>query len=301
MPKVSVLLTCYNHLRFLEECVQGVADQTFRDWEIVAVDDGSTDGTREWLTACPVPMVRLFNEVNLGSYGSLNYALTHSTGEFVAVLNDDDVWRPEKLARQVEAMEDSRVGFVHTGGKFIDDDSRPITDPRPLGFEYPRFADGDVLASLVEFNKVINSAALVRRSALEQVGGWDPGFYGCGDWHLWLKIAQGWEARFIDQPLTLYRVHRRQASRDQMRMNQDSLRIREWIASWPQEIFNRPGMKEAAVQNWAALGTERMWAGNATGAREAYRQSLALAPGRLKTRLRLAATYLGSQIFKRLS
>lgn len=277
-----------------------MTSQTFTDWEIVAVDDGSTDGTREWLNTCPVPMTRLFNEVNLGSYGSLNHALAHSSGEFVAVLNDDDVWTPRKLELQVAAMDNPKMGFVHTGGVFIDEDSQPMSDPRPLGFEYPRLPDGDALASLVEFNKVINSAALVRRTAIDQVGGWDPAFYGCGDWHLWLRIAQGWDVRFVEDELTLYRVHRHQASRDQLRMNDDSRRIREWIATWPAGMAERPGMVGALAQNWAALGTERMWAGDASGARDAYRKSLELVPGRGKTRLRLLATYLGPEIFRRL-
>jgi glycosyltransferase involved in cell wall biosynthesis len=266
------------------------------------VDDGSTDGTRDWLSATSIPMLRLFNEHNLGSYGSLNHALAHSKGDLIAVLNDDDVWLPNKLARQVEAMDSNpRVGLVSTGGVFIDHASKPMADPRPLGFAYPRLPDGDALPALIEFNKVINSAALVRREAIEAAGGWNPGFYGCGDWHLWLQVAQKWEGRFIDEPLTLYRVHPHQASRNESKMNDDSRRIREWIATWDAAQYaSRPGVTEALAQNWAALGTERMWAGEPKGAREAFRQSLCIRPQRWKTRLRLAATYLGEPAFKAL-
>ncbi|MES1228200.1 MAG: glycosyltransferase, partial [Armatimonadota bacterium] len=280
MPKVSILLTCYNHLEYLQEALDGVTSQTFTDWEIIAIDDGSKDGTREWLSASSVPMTRIFNEKNLGSYGSLNKALAAATGDYIAVLNDDDVWLPRKLELQVEAMESStRVGLVHTFGKFIDGQSSPVLDPKPLGFTFPRTGNGDVLASLVHYNKVINSSALVRREAFEKVGDWDAAFYGCGDWHLWLRIAREYEVRYIDEELTLYRVHETNACRDEDKMNDDSRRIREWIATWDaSEFASRPDVVDALAVNMASLGTERMWKGDRQGARRAYLGSIKIRP-----------------------
>src|SRR5215207_9206180 len=106
MPRVSILLTCYNHMRYLPDAYQSVLDQTFGDYEILALDDGSTDGTREWLNSLDDPRVRLiFNERNLGTYATLNVGVKEAKGEFVAIFNDDDLWAPGKLQAQAEMLD----------------------------------------------------------------------------------------------------------------------------------------------------------------------------------------------------
>ncbi len=111
MPRVSILLTCFNHIKYLPACVEGVRRQSYRDSEIVAIDDGSSDGSRDWLAQQP-DIRCIFNEKNLGTYETLNVGLRATSGEFVAVLNDDDLWEPEKLAKQIEVLDSNpRVGL----------------------------------------------------------------------------------------------------------------------------------------------------------------------------------------------
>ena len=180
MPRVSVLLTCYNHIRYLPEALEGVRRQTFRDYEILAIDDGSTDGTREWLSEQP-DIRCVFNETNLGTYETLNVGLRLASGELIAVLNDDDVWMPEKLERQVALLDShSGVGLVHTGGNFIDGEGKR-REGNPLGFAFPRFETGDILLGLVYENKIIASAALARRDCFNQLGGFNRNYFGSGD------------------------------------------------------------------------------------------------------------------------
>lgn len=311
MARVSILLTCYNHLRFLPEALAGVTAQTFQDFEIIAIDDGSTDGTRDWLTACDVPMTRIFNEQNLGTYGSLNVALRAATGEFVAILNDDDVWHPEKLARQVEVMDaHPHVGIVHTDGDFIDGDTQVIPGS-PLGFAFPRFETGDILAGLLYENKIIASAALVRREALRSLGGFNEGYFGSGDWEMWLRVCEQWAAGFVAEPLTRYRVHGTNASHKLERIWKDDQKLREWIVSrepiyrsrnaeW-QDAFRDPGVLDRGMaHNWAALGTVRTLNGDPRGGRAAYAQSLRRFPGRAKSYLRWVATFLPRPLFRKL-
>lgn len=159
MPLVSILLTCFNHIRFLPAAYEGILNQTFKDFEIIAIDDGSTDGTREWLSDRKEPITCIFNENNLGTYASLNVALKRSSGECVAILNDDDLWAPQKLEKQLALLDSAdEVGLVHTDGSFIDGAGNPM-EGTPLGFEFPRFETGDVLLGLVYQNKIIASAA----------------------------------------------------------------------------------------------------------------------------------------------
>lgn len=299
MPKISVLLTCYNHLRYLPAAYQGILDQTFTDYEILALDDGSTDGTRAWLAEQNDPRLRLiFNESNLGTYATLNVGLREAKGDFIAILNDDDLWAPHKLEKQLAAFaENPKLGLVHTSGWFIDAEGGRHPSARPLGFPFPHMSKADALPQLIDHNQIITSSALIRREAFEKCGEFDPAFYGCGDWHMWLRIARQYEIGFVDEPLTFYRVHGENAALNDQKMFEDGKRIREWIATWEE---NRPDLRAAFAHNWACLGTERTWLGDKAGGRRAYLESLKRMPGRLKTYLRLLATWLPRRAFRKL-
>ena len=290
MPsRVTILLTCYNHLAHLKVALESVWAQTYGDFEVLALDDGSSDGTREWLADQTDPRLKLtFNEENLGTYATLNVGIEQAKGEFLAILNDDDVWAPDKLARQLALMDSfDRIALVHTGGRFIDGDGAVMADPAPMGFPFPRTSSGDVLAELLEANKVCTSAALIRRSALDKVGPFDPSFYGMGDWHLWLRIAREFEVGYVDEPLTDYRVHAGNASRASESMLKDDLRIREWIASW---IDQRAEFKILAARNYAALAELRFRLGDSSGARQAAGEAVRRNPTRWQNYARWALT-----------
>ena len=297
MPRVTVLLTCYNHRRYLPAAVEGLRSQTFQDFETIALDDGSSDGSREWL-AEQKDLRRVFNATNLGTYGTLNEGLRLTDSELVAVLNDDDVWLPEKLERQVSLLDaHPEVGLVHTGGHFIDGEGNR-TEGNPLGFRFPTFETGDILRGLVFENKIIASAALARRECFERVGEFNPSYFGSGDWEMWWRICERYAAGFVDAPLTLYRVHGANASHKLERIWRDDERLREFFAERIDALDGRID-REAAAFNQAALGTVRMLNGKTIEARAAYRESLRLNSRRPQTLLRLMATSLGREGFKK--
>lgn len=297
MPRVSILLTCYNHRRYLPAAVEGIRAQTFRDFETIALDDGSGDGSREWLSEQP-DLRCVFNARNLGTYGTLNEGLRLASGEFVAVLNDDDVWLPEKLERQIALLDaHPEVGLVHTGGGFIDEGGN-ATEGNPLGFRFPTFERGDILRGLVFENKIIASAALVRRECFDRAGEFNESYFGSGDWEMWWRVCERYAAGFVDAPLTLYRVHGENASHKLERIWRDDERLREFIADRIQILDGRID-REAEAFNYAALGTVRMLNGKTAEARAAYRASFHLNPRRPQTLLRLLATYIGRDGFRR--
>jgi len=232
MPKVSVLLTCYNHLAHVPAALGSVFEQTFNDYEIIALDDGSTDGSRDYLADQGDTIIPVFNQENLGTYATLNVGLQQAAGEYVAILNDDDVWAPMKLERQVAAL-DSRpkCALAHTGGWFIDDDGERI-EGSPMGFPFPKTGTGDLLPTLLMRNQMITSSVMGRRSVLMDLGGFDPSFFGFGDWQMWLRVARNHGIVYVDEPLTFYRVHGGNGSRASETMERESLRIREWITTW---------------------------------------------------------------------
>jgi len=302
VPRVTILLTCYNHLAYLPAAVAGVRCQTFRDFEIIAIDDGSTDGTREWLRQ-RADIRSIFNEANLGTYETLNVGLRLARGEFIAVLNDDDLWAPEKLERQVALMDTHpEVGLVHTGGFFING-AGDRTEGNPLGFAFPTFETGDVLLGLVYENKIIASAALARRSCFDELGGFNRDYFGSGDWEMWFRIAEHWHVGFVDAPLTMYRVHGANASHKLERIWRDDERLREWIAPRLEDLGDRFGpldLRQAKAFNQAALGTVKTLNGDASGGRAAYLRSMRLQPTRWKTYARFLATFLPPTTFRKL-
>ncbi|MBX3097434.1 MAG: glycosyltransferase [Fimbriimonadaceae bacterium] len=304
MPRTSILLTCFNHLDYIGAAWDSIWAQTDQDFEVIALDDGSTDGTREWLTKQAQvhsdKVTLVFNEKNLGTYATLNVGLERAQGEFVCVFNDDDIWAQEKLSRQIERMNDPKIGLVHTSGWFIDHAGQEHPDKEPLGFPWPSTGTGDQLATLVDHNQIITSSVLVRRACFDELGGFDPAFYGCGDWQMWLRVARNWDIAHVDEPLCFYRVHETNAARNSAKMDDDSWRIREWITSWESEIDSqRSGLKNALAHNWACLGTERALRGDLKSARIAYREAIRRRPDRIKTWARYAATLVAPGFARR--
>ncbi len=296
MARVSVLLTCYNHLQFLAEAVESVRTQTFRDYEILAIDDGSTDGTREWLSA-QAGIICVFNEKNLGTYASLNRGFEKATGEFIAILNDDDVWESEKLAKQVELLDsDASIGIVGTGGKFIDDQGKQRLD-NPLGFAYPVFETGDILADLVYSNRFITSAVMFRAECLHRTGSFNSLFFGTGDWEKWWQICEQYRAGFVPDSLTSYRIHSNQASKNMQRIWEDDERLRLYFADRLLDLADRfpPATHfKARAFNYAALGQVQQNLGKISLARLNLSRSIQCDRTRWKTYLRFLATYLPS-------
>lgn len=302
MPRVSILLTCYQHIKYLPAAVESIRAQTYLDYEIIALDDGSTDGSREWLSA-QTDLQIVFNEKNLGTYGTLNKGLELATGEFVAVLNDDDVWMPEKLERQVALLDSHpEVGLVHTEGEFIDGEG-VVFEGKPLGFSFPRFETGDILLDLVYENKIIASAAVFRKGLIEKIGPYNENYFGSGDWELWFRIAEQAKVGCVNQNLTQYRVHGANASHKLEKIWKDDQMLREWMLPRLEDLTSRfpdERIQAAKAHCWAALGTVRMLNGDPRSSREAYRASMHLMPGRIKNYLRFAATYLGHNTFRKL-
>ena len=106
MPKVTIIVPSYNHVRFVKPCVESVLAQTFSDWEMIVVDDGSTDGAFEAFQQFTDPRIKVHqNEQNLGTYGTQNRAVALFQADLIAILNDDDTWAPTKLEAQIRALE----------------------------------------------------------------------------------------------------------------------------------------------------------------------------------------------------
>jgi len=127
--RVSVIIPAYNHERFVGAAVESVLNQTWADWELIVIDDGSTDGTPEVLRRYADPRIRIFRQSNQDAFNAINAGLARATGEAIAILNSDDVYHPERLARLIAAQRETGAAALFTDVQPIDAGGRAITDP----------------------------------------------------------------------------------------------------------------------------------------------------------------------------
>jgi glycosyltransferase involved in cell wall biosynthesis len=204
-PQISVVVTCYNYGRYLEGCLRSVLDQTFQDLEIVVIDDGSTDDTPQVMARfAAVPNLRYHRRENGGHASAKNLGIRESRGEFIAFMDADDLWGPDKLVKQIRLFANPRVGVVYSRGTVIDKTGKPIENVSTAKFLQPRA--GQVTDWLFQDNFVWFSSAVVRRTCLETFGGLDESFEMGNDWDMWLRISTRFEFAYVDEPLVSYRV-----------------------------------------------------------------------------------------------
>jgi glycosyltransferase involved in cell wall biosynthesis len=207
MPQVSVVIASYNYAHFLPQALDSVLAQTLQDWECIVVDDCSTDNTAEVVAAYSArdPRFRYIrNEANKGEAGSRNVGNAAASGEFIAVLDADDWWHPEKLERQIEAMK-RRPGAVLCFTDRVD----------VRGEEYQRHLVPEewlvnLDLQLRKDDRIPHASAIYLRRAVEIVGGYPEHLPFGVDWDLWLKLLHRYGEQslvYVREGYLYYRIH----------------------------------------------------------------------------------------------
>jgi glycosyltransferase involved in cell wall biosynthesis len=199
---VSVIIPAYNAVRTIERTLKSVQNQTYTNLEIIVVDDGSTDETPLLIQrlADLDHRIKLLRNANGGVSSARNYGIRSARGEFIAPLDADDLWHPEKLAKQVTAMRDS-IGAIYCWSRVIDDQDRVLYDLAPCSLR------GDVYTALITTNFLHSSTLLIRRSSIEEVGGYDQTMSYCEDFKFNLELAERYDFDLIPEFLSGYRLH----------------------------------------------------------------------------------------------
>jgi len=184
-PKVSVILPVYNGEKFIAEAIQSVLDQTFRDFELIIIDDGSTDNTAALIkNFFDSRIIYIHQNKRPGLVKLLNIGLSIAKGKYIARIDADDVWIDhDKLKKQVDFLnKNEKCSIVGTGAIVVDE----------TGKENYRFlnpvSDGEIRNKILLRNCFVHSSVMMRKSAVDLVGGYQEGSYS-EDYHLWLKIG----------------------------------------------------------------------------------------------------------------
>ena len=213
---ISIVTPAYNAAAYLGETGRSVLAQTFRDWEWLIVDDGSTDATREVAAGFGDARVRPIAAAHSGlPAAARNRGLAEARGEFIAFLDADDRWLPGKLALQAACFDaNPAAGLVFSRYRyFFEEWERPSRMTAPNLRDVPN--PGMLYGRLFFHNLVALSTAVVRRALLDAHGGFDedPRQRGTEDYELWLRLAPHAPFAFVDLPLMTYRLHARGLSR----------------------------------------------------------------------------------------
>ncbi len=210
MPKVSVIIPAYNAMAYLPESVESVLRQTFTDFEVLLINDGSLDQIIEWAGQITDPRVKLISQKNQGVSEARNTGIAHAQGEYLAFLDADDLWEPTKLEKQVRCLEkNSAVGLVHTWVVLADEQGKS-TNKVCISQ-----AEGDVWKQIAEESLLTcGSTPMIRRCCFEKIGGFDQNLHIAEDWDMWIRIASRYSFAVVKEPLVRYRQHSNNASKN---------------------------------------------------------------------------------------
>lgn len=216
-PNVSIVMPVLNGQRYISEAIESIAAQTYTDYELIVVDDGSTDATVRCVDRLRhrLNLRYVFHSTSQGIARSMNDGVRHAVGEYIAFLDHDDAWFPAFLQTQVSHLKQhSEVGMAHSDFQTIDVAGNVIESSvatcrkrsRPSGYVFPElFMD----------SFIVGNSVLIRKACFARLGVFDESLRW-GDYHMWLRIARHYRIDYVPEVLTKYRQHPAQSTRSEL-------------------------------------------------------------------------------------
>jgi glycosyltransferase involved in cell wall biosynthesis len=285
-PAVSVVIATYNYGRYVGSAIESVQAQSFRDWELIVVDDGSTDNTQQVLARyAQDKRIRISTQSRQGQPAAKNAGIELTRAPLVAFLDADDQWFPTKLAKQVPLFEDEYVGVAYCRRLLMGPDGESI----PV--QQPELYRGDVLEQIFYSNAFICFSTLVmRRSLLEEVGGFSDIPLAI-DYDLLLRVAGECDFDYVDEPLVRYRTGHGNLSRRTEERLGIALSIMDRAVEVYADRIPAQVVRQAYAETYANLGLASRDRSRLT-ALAAYGKSLWAGPARAATWKGLASLFL---------
>ena len=207
MPKVSVIIPTYNQGRFITSTIDSVINQTYKDFEIIIIVDGSTDDTLERLERFG-NKIKIIQQENSERAVARNNGVKNSCGEYLAFLDSDDLWNSNKLEIQVKILDTNPdISLVYSTCERIDENSNKI---RPAKRQLEGYS-GYVYEKLLMRNFIVSPTPIVRRNLFEETTGFVTKYIPYEDWEFWIRFSLKGKVEFIPTPLAYYRIHSAQS------------------------------------------------------------------------------------------
>jgi len=259
MPEVSIVIPTYNCEKYLHQTLDSVINQTFSDHEIIVVDDGSTDRTRQIVKEYSHP-ITLIEQSNSGVCIARNRGFEISRGNYICFMDHDDYWYPDKLQSQLEVFgENPEIGIVHS--KFINwevDSSGVFPSPEEYNqLDIPDGTDveysGWVYHLYLLDSWMLTSTAMIRREVLLKCGVFDTSLPFSEDWDLWLRVTREYPIIRTTRPTTLYRQHKNQENRVVRDIDYRTRLLVDSVKKWGLNSKDGRSLNKSAFQNQLAI------------------------------------------------
>jgi len=208
--QISVVMITYNHEKYIAEAIQSVLDQTYKDFEFIIVNDGSTDRTDEIIRQFEDPRIRYIYQANQGPSAASNSGTIAAKGKYIALFSGDDVCYPHRIERQYEFLRNSEYKIIFSWCDIIDDSSRIVAQEETTArnvFNHPNRNQAQMLNYFFYFGNYINAVTtMAERSIILEQGGWHLTSLQVQDWDMWIKLAKKYELYIMPERLIKYRI-----------------------------------------------------------------------------------------------
>jgi glycosyltransferase involved in cell wall biosynthesis len=280
-PKISVVIPSYNRANYIEKTIDSVLEQTVDDIEIILVDDGSTDNTRELVHNKYGDQVIYVYQENQGIPGARNTGIKNARGDYIAFLDSDDYWRPNKIERQLALInEHPEYGLLASRCDKIQCSGNIKKPNRPLSYQGRRGKSGWVLNDLFQANFIRTSSVIIRRDCFDRVGLFDEKLKQAQDYDFWLRMAAEYQVGFINEVLTVYLDNPKGISGDGLvgRLYRLYAVEKSYLKQKiPEKLYNF-----RMAQNYFAVGRHYLQRGDREKGLAALKKARSLAPFHLK-------------------
>ena len=264
-PLVSVIIATHNRAHVISQAIESVLSQTFEDYEIIVVDDGSSDGTAGLLRErYAEKVVYISKETNAGLSAARNTGIQAARGRYVAILDDDDLWLPEKLEMQIGLMEEKpSLGLVYCNSFTVNEHDEVLGEIKGT-------QKGAIFDEVLSSNCLgPPSGILLQKKVFAETGYFDENLTALEDWDLWIRVSQCYEIDFVDQPLVRYRVHSDNMSRDIVNMQRSTFAVLDKY--WP-PICSDKAHEEKRSRVYSNHYVNFAWKQYRAANREAFRE-----------------------------
>jgi len=291
MPIVSVIIPTHNRNGFLQSAIESVLNQTFQAFEIIVVDDASIDDVQSIVQGFHDRRIKYIrHEINKGEAGARNTGIMHSKGEFIAFLDDDDIWFPDKLELQMNVLENSHthVGGIYSGFIAMECDKQ-------ISHTWIPTSKGDIYQDLLVKNTIgTPSTLLIKRACIETAGVFDENLFYNVDHDFYLRIAKHFHFEYIAKPLVQYNIHENRLS------NNPEVVAKGFEAmsrKYQGELGKYRKGRKYLARGFLSVGVGFCYKGDKTKGFEAIMKSIRLYPFEPRAYFNLGLSLLGTSNF----
>jgi len=280
-PRVSIIIPTYNRAHLIVECLESVLSQTYGDYEVIVVDDGSTDNTEDVIKPY-LDRIRYIKQENKGNAGARNSGIDLAKGEILAFNDSDDLWFPDKLEKQVDYLDKhSEVDMVCGNGVFFGNHKLEGKNVVPEKRSVPLERNGVTLSDIFMKSSLRTPTMVVRRKVFDVVGGFDPDFKVCVDLDFAFRVLMQFSVAFMNEPLFKLRKHDGHVGGDSERRTLYNIKaIEKLLTNYPEarDIIGEENINRRLAYRYYRLGNITRKKGRKEEARKAYKKALSYRP-----------------------